>query len=64
MNEDKPDLKMIHDLEQTEAAMVNIARLVGSYYKELVSQGLPEGLVVALVIDYQKVFTDSFRRRD
>lgn len=44
--------ELLGDLEQLETMYSQIARLTGSYYKDLKTQGLPDELTSDLVRDF------------
>ena len=48
-----PDPREIHDHEQGEAAVREIAFFVWTYYRELVQLGMPEESACKLALGYQ-----------
>lgn len=47
------ELDLIAQLDQQQAALVNLAKILAGYYKQLMAEGLPEPLAGALLLDYQ-----------
>lgn len=43
-----------HALEQGEAGLIGIAKMLGSYYKQLITEGFTPGQAFDLVVLYQR----------
>lgn len=52
MSEDKKPIDLISSFDQIEANLINTARVLGSYYKELLGNGIPANLAHDLVMDF------------
>lgn len=53
------DLLKDSQMEQAEAGIGNIARLVGFFYRELQAQGVDEGTICALTRDWMRVIIEN-----
>jgi len=54
MNNDDKSLNMVHALEQAETAIMNFAKMVGSYHKQLLSDEFTPEQAFELTRDYQQ----------
>lgn len=48
------DTQMIADFEQAEAATVQVAIIMGSYYKDLLKNGIPADLAYLLTQEFHR----------
>jgi hypothetical protein len=53
MNEDQ-QINMAHLLEQSETAIVNFAKMIGSFHKQLLAEKFTPEQAFELVRDYQQ----------
>jgi len=59
---DKLPGDLAQGLEQMSALVCDLAEIMGTYYKELVRQGVPSELAWLLVVEYQKTVLTGGRQ--
>lgn len=56
---EQPDF--IAQLDQVQAMLENIAKLLGEYYKHLIEEGIPKPLAAELVKEYQRIMLSQVK---
>lgn len=52
----------IQQLEQMETMLENTAKVMATYYKELIKQGIPEEFAEKIVLDYHHTLFSIVKR--
>lgn len=52
--DDHSDIQNLHNFEQLETMALNIARVLASYYSELLKEEVPDALAMRLVVSFQE----------
>lgn len=53
---------LVQQLEQMEVMLENTAKVIATYYKELIKQGLPEEFAEKITLDYHHTLFTMLRR--
>lgn len=62
MDNKKPNIDIVAQLDQMTTTLENSATMLGVYYKRLISEGIPDELAYELVIDFHALLFSKINK--